>query len=150
MSTFEINGSILLIITCILITIAILFQGSKKSGISALGGQDTYFSKDGNRSTEAKLVLTAAASATAPTYDLKIDTDGSGVPDGTALLDAVPDTVGTYGSWDNVTMAGEYGVQTAYIQLASNASTSDWIGFAIMDAAGADTAGTVYITIMGQ
>ena len=57
MSTFEIIGSILLIITCILITIAILLQGSKKSGISALGGQDTYFSKDGSRSTEAKLVL---------------------------------------------------------------------------------------------
>ncbi len=57
MTTFEIIGSILLLLTCILITIAILLQGSKKSGISALGGQDTYFSKDGSRSTEAKLVL---------------------------------------------------------------------------------------------
>jgi hypothetical protein len=35
MTTFEIIGSILLILTCILITIVILFQGSKKSGISA-------------------------------------------------------------------------------------------------------------------
>ena len=32
------------------------------------------------------------------------------VCDGTALHDAIPDTVGTYGSWDNVTMGGEYGV----------------------------------------
>ncbi len=55
MTTFEIIGSILLILTCILLTITILLQGSKKSGISALGGQDTYFSKDGSRSTEAKL-----------------------------------------------------------------------------------------------
>lgn len=100
--------------------------------------------------TDANVLITTASSATNPTYDLKIDTDGSGVPDGTALHDAIPDTVGTYGSWDNVTMGGEYGVQTGYVQLASNASTSDWIGFCIEDAAGADTAGTIYITIMGQ
>lgn len=98
--------------------------------------------------TDAKVVITTAASATDPTYDLKIDADGSGVPDGTALIDAAPDTVGTYLSWNDP--AGAWDVQTAYVQLGSNAGANDWLGLCIEDAAGADVAGTVYVTIMGQ
>lgn len=99
---------------------------------------------------DANVVLSTAASATNPTYDLKIDTDGSGVPDGTAILDAIPDTAATYWSWSNAYGGDASGVQTGYTQLASNASTSDWVGFCIEDAAGADSAGTIYIKIMGQ
>jgi parallel beta-helix repeat protein len=100
--------------------------------------------------TEVTLNLTTAASATAPTYDIKIDADGAGVPDGAALLDGVPDTVATYWSWGNVYGAIASGVQTGYVQLASNASTSDWIGLCIEDAAGSDSAGVFYVTLMGQ
>ena len=39
MTVFEIIGSILLIITCVLVTLTVLFQSSsKQDGISALGG----------------------------------------------------------------------------------------------------------------
>lgn len=100
--------------------------------------------------TEVTLKLATAASASNPTYDIKLDTDGSGVPDGTAFLDASPDTAGTYWSWTNAYGGAATGVQTGYVQLASNASTSDWIGLCIEDAAGADSVGVFYVTIMGQ
>jgi hypothetical protein len=99
---------------------------------------------------ETRVAITTAASATAPTYDLKIDTDGAGVPDGTALHDAIPDTVGSYWSWSGAYGTDATGVQTGLVTLASNAGTSDWLGFCIEDAAGADTAGVIYITLMGQ
>jgi hypothetical protein len=100
--------------------------------------------------TEVTLNLTTAASASNPTYDIKIDADGSGVPDGAAFLDASPDTAGTYWSWTNAYGGAATGVQTGLVTLASNASTSDWIGLCIEDAAGADTAGVMYVTLMGQ
>ncbi len=100
--------------------------------------------------TEVTLNLTTAASASNPTYDVKLDADGAGVPDGTAFLDAAPDTAGTYWSWGNVYGAIACGVQTGYLQLASNTGASDWIGCCIEDAAGADSAGVFYVTIMGQ
>ncbi len=100
--------------------------------------------------TEVTLNLTTAASASNPTYDIKLDADGAGVPDGTAFLDAVPDTAGTYWSWNNVYVAIASGVQTGYLQLASNTGASDWIGLCVEDAAGADSAGVFYVTIMGQ
>jgi hypothetical protein len=99
---------------------------------------------------ETRVAITTAASATNPTYDLKIDTDGSGVPDGTALHDAIPDTVGSYWSWSGAYGTDATGVQVGLVSLASNTSTSDWIGFIIEDAAGADTAGVFYVTLMGK
>jgi hypothetical protein len=99
---------------------------------------------------EITFQLTTACPATNPTYDVKLDVDGTGVPSGTAFLDGVIDTLGTYWSWSNVYGTPAYGVQTSYTQLASNTSTSDWIGFCVEDAAGVGIAGKVYITIMGQ
>lgn len=98
---------------------------------------------------ETRVALTTAASATNPTYDLALDTDGSGVPDGTKFHDAIPDTVGTYWSWSAAYGGAASGVQAEMLTLASNAGASDWIGFCIEDAAGADVAGVIYITLMG-
>lgn len=57
MNALEIVGGILLIIASILITIVVLMQDSKQSGISALGAQsDSYFSKNKGKTLEAKLV----------------------------------------------------------------------------------------------
>ena len=42
MTAFEIIGSILLIITCVLVTLTVLFQSSsKQDGIAALGGKSS-------------------------------------------------------------------------------------------------------------
>lgn len=58
MGALEIVGGILLIIASILITVVVLLQESKQSGLSALGTQsDSYFSKNKGKTLEAKLVM---------------------------------------------------------------------------------------------
>ena len=54
MSVYEIIGSILLIITCVLITITVLLQSSKADGMAALGGKSSGGFNAG-KSNEAKL-----------------------------------------------------------------------------------------------
>ena len=57
MTVFEIIGSILLIITCVLVTITVLFQSSsKQDGLSALGGKSAAASVAEAKSNNAKLV----------------------------------------------------------------------------------------------
>ena len=56
MSAFEIIGSILLIITCVLITIAVLLQESKKNGMDALSGKGSAALSAERKSNDAKLV----------------------------------------------------------------------------------------------
>lgn len=97
--------------------------------------------------TGAAFNLTTAASATAPTYDVALDADGAGVPDGTALITGAPDTVGTYLSWNDG--AGAWDVQVAYVDLAAAGGASDYVGICIQTAAGADSAGVAYITMVG-
>lgn len=58
MNVFEIIGCILLIITCVLICLAVVFQSSKNSGISALGGGDSFLGKGESRTIDAKLART--------------------------------------------------------------------------------------------
>ena len=56
MTVYEIIGSILLIITCVLITVAVLFQGSNnQDGLSALGGKSSAAAAAEAKSTNAKL-----------------------------------------------------------------------------------------------
>ena len=57
MTVFEIIGSILLIITCVLVTVTVLFQSSSKAdGISALtGGKSASASAADAKSNNAKL-----------------------------------------------------------------------------------------------
>ena len=57
MTVFEIIGSILLIITCVLVTVTVLFQSSSKAdGISALtGGKSASVSAAEAKSNNAKL-----------------------------------------------------------------------------------------------
>ena len=55
MSVYEIIGSILLIITCVLITIAVLLQNSKADGMSALGGKGSAGLIADKKSNDAKL-----------------------------------------------------------------------------------------------
>ncbi len=55
MSVYEIIGSILLIITCVLITIAVLLQESKANGMAALGGKGSAGMSANERSNDAKL-----------------------------------------------------------------------------------------------
>ena len=56
MTVFEIIGSILLIITCVLVTVTVLFQSSsKQDGISALGGKSAAASAAEAKSNNAKL-----------------------------------------------------------------------------------------------
>ena len=57
MTVFEIIGSILLIITCVLVTVTVLFQSSSKAdGISALtGGKTASASAAEAKSNNAKL-----------------------------------------------------------------------------------------------
>ena len=57
MTVFEIIGSILLIITCVLVTVTVLFQSSSKAdGISALtGGNSASASAAEAKSNNAKL-----------------------------------------------------------------------------------------------
>jgi hypothetical protein len=100
--------------------------------------------------TEARVQLTTADNTTDPVYDMAIDTDGSGLPDGAALFTDIPDTAATYWSWSNAYGGAESGVQTGYVQLASNAGTGDWVGLSITTAAGDYVVGTIYITLMGQ
>lgn len=55
MTVYEIIGSILLIVTCILVIITVLLQNSKADGISALGGNGYSGSKAEAKSNDAKL-----------------------------------------------------------------------------------------------
>lgn len=55
MTVYEIIGSILLIITCVLITIAVLLQSSKADGLSALNGKSGSGANANARSMDAKL-----------------------------------------------------------------------------------------------
>ncbi len=56
MTVFEIIGSILLIITCVLVTVTVLFQSSsKQDGLSALGGKSAAASAAEAKSNNAKL-----------------------------------------------------------------------------------------------
>lgn len=55
MTAFEIIGSILLIITCVLVTITVLLQSSKADGLSALGSKGLSASKAEAKSMDAKL-----------------------------------------------------------------------------------------------
>ena len=55
MSVYEIIGSILLIITCVLITITVLLQSSKADGMAALGGKSSGGFNAERKSNEAKL-----------------------------------------------------------------------------------------------
>ena len=56
MTVFEIIGSILLIITCVLVTITVLFQSSsKQDGLSALGGKSSSAAAAEAKSNNAKL-----------------------------------------------------------------------------------------------
>lgn len=55
MSIYEIIGSILLIITCVLVTITVLLQSSKADGLSALGGKGLSATKAEAKSMDAKL-----------------------------------------------------------------------------------------------
>ena len=56
MTVFEIIGSILLIITCILVTVTVLFQSSsKQDGISALAGKSSSAAAAEAKSNNAKL-----------------------------------------------------------------------------------------------
>ena len=57
MTTIEIIGSILLIITCVLVTLTVLFQSSsKQDGLSALSGKSAAASAAEAKSNNAKLV----------------------------------------------------------------------------------------------
>ena len=57
MTVYEIIGSILLIITCVLVTLTVLFQSSsKQDGISALGGKSSSAAVAEAKSNNAKLV----------------------------------------------------------------------------------------------
>lgn len=57
MTVYEIIGSILLIITCVLVTLTVLFQSSsKQDGISALAGKSAAASAADAKSNNAKLV----------------------------------------------------------------------------------------------
>lgn len=57
MTVYEIIGSILLVITCVLVTITVLFQSSsKQDGISALGGKSSSAAAADAKSNNAKLV----------------------------------------------------------------------------------------------
>lgn len=56
MTVFEIIGSILLIITCVLVTLTVLFQNSsKQDGLSALGGKSSSAAAAEAKSNNAKL-----------------------------------------------------------------------------------------------
>ncbi|MCF0143486.1 MAG: preprotein translocase subunit SecG [Parasporobacterium sp.] len=51
-------ATIIISIVSVILTVAIVFQQSKSSGLSGAigGGSDTYFSKNKNRTREGKLV----------------------------------------------------------------------------------------------
>ena len=56
MTVYEIIGSILLIITCVLVTVTVLFQSSsKQDGLSALSGKSAAASAAEAKSNNAKL-----------------------------------------------------------------------------------------------
>lgn len=55
MSIYEIIGSILLIITCLLVTVAVLLQSSKSNGLSALGGKSESAGRASAKSLDARL-----------------------------------------------------------------------------------------------
>lgn len=57
MTVYEIIGSILLIITCVLVTVTVLFQSSsKQDGLSALSGKSAAATAADAKSNNAKLV----------------------------------------------------------------------------------------------
>jgi hypothetical protein len=93
--------------------------------------------------TEVIVNLTVAASASNPTYDCGMDDDGAGAPGANDFFEAIPDTVGVYSSVHTAT----YGKQTVPVSWPT--SGNDWVNFIITDAAGADTAGTIYIKAIG-
>lgn len=98
--------------------------------------------------TEAYVAITTAASATNPTYDLGTDDDGAGAPSvGNNLFNAIPDTAAYYRSTSAGLGGDASGVQVAPILW--QAVGNDWVNFIISTANGADTAGTIYITVMG-
>lgn len=99
---------------------------------------------------EAYVTITVAASATNPTYDLGTDSDGAGAPsDGNNLFDAIPDTAGYYRSTSNGLGGAASGVQIQPVSWTSG-STHDYVNFIISDAAGADTAGRIFLQVMGK
>ena len=55
MTVYEIIGSILLIISCVLVTITVLLQSSKADGMAALGGKSSGGFNAEAKSNEAKL-----------------------------------------------------------------------------------------------
>jgi len=93
----------------------------------------------------AYLSITTAASASNPTYDMGTDDDGAGVPSvALNLFDGVADTVGYY----SAQVAGSGGTLT--VPILWQATGNDWVNFIIEDANGADTAGVIYITVIGK
>lgn len=99
---------------------------------------------------EAYVIITTAASAANPTYDMGTDDDGAGAPSvGNNLFEAIPDTVGYYRSTSNGLGVGASGVQIQPIEWGDGGG-NDYVNFIITDAAGADTAGMIYITVIGQ
>jgi len=98
---------------------------------------------------EAYVMISAAASATNPTYDMGTDDDGAGAPSvANNLFDAIPDTAAYYRALSNGLGGDASGVliQPILWQAVGN----DWVNFIIVDAAGADTAGVIYITVIGK
>jgi hypothetical protein len=73
------------------------------------------------------------------------DDDGAGVPSvALNLFDGVADTVGYY----SAQVAGSGGTLT--VPILWQATGNDWVNFIIEDANGADTAGVIYITVIGK
>ncbi len=98
--------------------------------------------------TEAYVSITAAASATNPTYDMGTDDDGAGAPSvGNNLFEAIPDTAGYYRATSNGLGGDASGVLIQPIIWPTTGN--DWVNFIITDADGADTAGIIYITVTG-
>lgn len=98
---------------------------------------------------DAYIAINTAASATNPTYDMGTDDDGAGAPSvGNNIFEAIPDTVGYYRSISNGLGGDASGVLVQPILWAT--SGNDWVNFIIVDAAGADTAGVIYITVIGK
>ncbi len=97
---------------------------------------------------EAIVIITTAASATNPTYDMGTDDDGAGAPSvGNNLFEAIPDTVGCYSSLSNGLGGAASGVQTNPVSWPT--SGNDYVNFIITDAAGADTAGRFTLKVIG-
>lgn len=59
MGVLQIIGGILLIISCILLVVLVMFQDSKQDGMQALSGSqsDSYLSRNRGKTLDAKLVF---------------------------------------------------------------------------------------------